>query len=284
MLGVIRLQPIFVVGKVFFAGLCWMYMAPCSSSTLPTSGKGIRLCLPSVMVGVSGMVSCWAEFGVRLFLVGFVVLLMVMVTFFWGLNLSSFVEIRENPEFHDLMREHKSQWPRCLLWHGWLPILSGVNGASPWTSVGGGSVFQSSMLVVSPWAATAGDAAVNMLGSALGAGAARVLGDWEALVDVDWEAAAGRPPSDPDVWTDGSLVRDDVSWASFAGSGVYARLHVDNTWRHRRWGHLEDLGPTSDCLAVSCRGFGSLPGPLQTVQRAEFWAVILFIWVLVISM
>ena len=26
----------------------------------------------------------------------------------------------------------KGHWPRCLLWHGWLPMLSGVNGASPW--------------------------------------------------------------------------------------------------------------------------------------------------------
>ena len=38
------------------------------------------------------------------------------------------VEIRENPEFHDLMRLDKGHWPRCLLWHGWLPMLSGVNG------------------------------------------------------------------------------------------------------------------------------------------------------------
>ena len=30
-----------------------------------------------------------------------------------------------------------------------------------------------------------------------------------------------------------------------------------------------------DVLAASCRGFSSLPGPLQTVQRAELWVVIL---------
>ena len=35
------------------------------------------------------------------------------------------VEIRENPV-------DNGRWPRCLLWHGWLPVLSGVNGASPW--------------------------------------------------------------------------------------------------------------------------------------------------------
>ena len=39
------------------------------------------------------------------------------------------VEIRENPEFHDLMRMDKGHWPGALLWHGWIPMLSGVNGA-----------------------------------------------------------------------------------------------------------------------------------------------------------
>ena len=34
-------------------------------------------------------------------------------------------------------------------------------------------------------------------------------------MDVDWDVVAG------------SLVRDEVSRAAFAGSGVYARLHVD---------------------------------------------------------
>ena len=48
--------------------------------------------------------------------------------------LSPLVEIRENPHFHDLMRMDKAHWPRCSLWHGWLPMLSGVNGASPWAA------------------------------------------------------------------------------------------------------------------------------------------------------
>ena len=37
----------------------------------------------------------------------------------------------KSPELHDLMRLDKAHWPGCLLWHGWLPMLSGVNGASP---------------------------------------------------------------------------------------------------------------------------------------------------------
>ena len=44
---------------------------------------------------------------------------------FWECTFPPLVEIRENPEFHDLMREDKAHWPRCL------PMLSGVNGASP---------------------------------------------------------------------------------------------------------------------------------------------------------
>ena len=26
----------------------------------------------------------------------------------------------------------KFHWPECLPWHEWLPLLSGVNGGSPW--------------------------------------------------------------------------------------------------------------------------------------------------------
>ena len=50
---------------------------------------------------------------------------------FWECPYPPLVEIRENPEFHDLMRMDKGHWPRCLLWHGWLPLLSGTNGDFP---------------------------------------------------------------------------------------------------------------------------------------------------------
>ena len=53
---------------------------------------------------------------------------------FWECTFPPLVEIREHPEFHDLVEMDKSSWPRCLLWHGWLPLLSGVNGASPWAA------------------------------------------------------------------------------------------------------------------------------------------------------
>ena len=43
---------------------------------------------------------------------------------FWDCTFPPLVEIREHPEFHDLMEMDKTSWPRCLLWHGWLPLLS----------------------------------------------------------------------------------------------------------------------------------------------------------------
>ena len=39
------------------------------------------------------------------------------------------------------MREDKAHWPRCLLWHGWLLMLSVVNGASPWAADASESAF-----------------------------------------------------------------------------------------------------------------------------------------------
>ena len=50
---------------------------------------------------------------------------------YWECSFPPLVEIRENPEFHHLVELDKEHWSRCLLWHGWLPTLSGVTGAFP---------------------------------------------------------------------------------------------------------------------------------------------------------
>ena len=89
------------------------------------------------------------------------------------------VEIRENPEFHDLKRMDKSHWPRCLLWHGWLPLLSGT---------GGGSL----------WADSADDAAVHMLESALGSYSSDIIQGWDLPQGVDWDSADDGLPPSPD--------------------------------------------------------------------------------------
>ena len=49
---------------------------------------------------------------------------------FWECPHLTFVHIRESPEFHDLLLLDRSTWPRCLLWHGWLPALACSGGAS----------------------------------------------------------------------------------------------------------------------------------------------------------
>ena len=52
----------------------------------------------------------------------------------WDCPHLPFVHIRESVEFHDLLFRDKSSWPRCLLWHGWLPAFACIGGASPWAA------------------------------------------------------------------------------------------------------------------------------------------------------
>ena len=97
--------------------------------------------------------------------------------------------------------------------------------------------------------------------------------EWQLPVGFDAGGAVERAAAESDVWTDGSLVQDKVSGASPSGLGFFTR-HTGQLWVHRRWGRLDD-GLGGDRAIGSCRGYCSVPGPLQTVQRAEFWSVIL---------
>ena len=38
------------------------------------------------------------------------------------------------PEFPYLMSLDRSNWPRCLLWRGWLPGLNGTCKKNPWAT------------------------------------------------------------------------------------------------------------------------------------------------------
>ena len=102
---------------------------------------------------------------------------------FWECTFPPLVEIRENPEFYDLMGMDKGHWPRCLRWHGWLPQLSGVNGASP-------------------WAVSAADRAGYLVESALG-GSSGLCAEWGPSDEYDEVEAASLMPENPNVWTDG---------------------------------------------------------------------------------
>ena len=86
-------------------------------------------------------------------------------------------------------------------------------------------------------------------------------------------SAARRVAEEPDVWTDGSLVDDKMSGVSSAGAGCFT-FRVSRLWASWTWGPWDDdVGDGS--VVSTCRGFCSFPGPLQTVQRAELWGVVL---------
>ena len=184
---------------------------------------------------------------VRLSPVGAVGLLIVMVICFVNVLTPPLVAIRENPEFPDLMRMYNGHWPRCLLCHKWLPMLSGVNGASP-------------------WAAGAADSASYLVEAALGSYTSKMIAEWGRSDDFDRVEVAPLVPDHPNVWTDGSLVLDRVTGVSSSGAGFFAHQSGD-LWDNRRWGHVDVVRLEGDI--PSCRGFFSVPGPLESVQRAD---------------
>ena len=98
------------------------------------------------------------------------------------------------------MRMDKAHWPRCLLWHGWLPMLSGVNG-------------------VSPWAADASESAGNLVEVALGQYSSGLITDWGLPDGFDADEVSARVPDAPRVWSDVCLVLDSVTAISAAGAG-----------------------------------------------------------------
>ena len=151
----------------------------------------------------------------------------------WECTFPPLVEIRENPEFHDLMGLDKGHWPRCLLGHGWLPQLSGVNGASL-------------------WAASAADSAGYLVESALGGYSSGLYAEWGPSDEYDEVEAASLMLDHPNVWTDGSLVLDRITGVSSSGAGFFAHQPA-SYWDHQRWGHVDQVRSVGDLS--SCHGF-----------------------------
>ena len=151
---------------------------------------------------------------------------------FWDCTFPPLVEIRESPEFHDLMREDKVHWPRCLLWHGLLPLLSGVSRASPWTAdASEGACYMVEVAL--------GRYSSNLLagcGSSMGMILLRLLLLFLII-----------PMSGLMV---GSLVLDRVTGISAPGAGFFAHSS-EECWNGSRWGHVDRVH------LHSCRGFCS---------------------------
>ena len=122
-------------------------------------------------------------FGARLFLVGFVQPPDGDGHLFWECTFRPLVEICENPEFHDLMRMDKGQWPRMV---GFL-CLSGVNGPSP-------------------WAASASEGASYLVEAVLGCYSSGMVTEWSPPDEYDRVGSASLVPGHSNFWSDGGLV------------------------------------------------------------------------------
>ena len=53
---------------------------------------------------------------------------------FWECAFLPFMRVRELSEFATLLVRDRSNWPRCLLWHGWLPGLGVAGEHDPWAA------------------------------------------------------------------------------------------------------------------------------------------------------
>ena len=157
-------------------------------------------------------------------------------------------KVRNNPEFLPLMNRDRTNWPRCLLWHGWLPGLSsGTSG--------------------SPWAIASSDLASHTLEKALGPYPLSTHSAWHPFWDQDdVQDMIDDVPVVPNIWTDGSrdpIPHLDVEIA-VAGAFVQSPAIIFDS---NHWGYAQDLdGPHEGSSHI----FSGIPGPIQSVQRAEY--------------
>ena len=108
----------------------------------------------------------------------------------------------------------------------WLPMLSGVNGASP-------------------WAAGASESASYLVEAALGGYSSGLIAEWGLPGEFDGVETASLLPDHLNLWTDGSLVLDRVTGVSSSGAVFFAHQPV-TCWDHRRWGHVDQVRPVGD--------------------------------------
>ena len=107
---------------------------------------------------------------------------------FLGMSLSPFLELRQSPEFASL-KQDRTKWPRCMLWHGlasWLDCSPGLT-ARP---------------TGSPWAVAASDLASQNLEKSFGPYPICTDSPWILVWDRD-DAQDRADSVQPDMWSDG---------------------------------------------------------------------------------
>ena len=179
--------------------------------------------------------------------------LIMMVTFLGIVLFPLFVELRNSPEFLPLMSRDRTHWPRCLLWHGWLPGLT-------------------SRTVGTPWAVASSDLASSCLENALGPYTLSTTSAWHPFWDQDdVQGMVDDVPLAPNIWTDGS--REPIPHLDVDVAGAGAFVHSPAIiFDSNHWGHAPDLDDPNE---GSSHIFSGVLGPIQSVQRAEYWGVIL---------
>ena len=130
-----------------------------------------------------------------------------------------FVELRNSPEFLPLMSRDRTNWPRCLLWHGWLPGLT-------------------SRPLGTPWAVASSDLASSCLENALGPYTCfyhfcLAIHFGIRVVSKTWLMMFSVAPS---IWTDGSREPIPHLDVEIAGAGAFvhspAIIFDNNHWGH----------------------------------------------------
>ena len=156
---------------------------------------------------------------------------------FWECTFPPIPHVRELPEFMPLMGRDRGNWPRCLLWHGWLPGLS---------------------LAVerNPWAASLGLLADRVLEQRLGAYPADGSGLWTPPDYWDAEDLALGMEDHPCVWTDGSREDSPTGGFGVAGAGVYLPA-TEEIFRDAVWGTPEEYGDARLNRFYAGSGFSS---------------------------
>ena len=122
-----------------------------------------------------------------------------------------------------------------------------------------------------PWAASFGQLASWELERCLGALLADDSNFWTAPDFWDADDLALEMTDAPNIWSDGSWEDYPVGGFEVVGAGVYLpapALAMDGAV----WGVAEESG---DATLERCRALMPVPGPLQSVQRAEFWGAII---------
>ena len=145
----------------------------------------------------------------------------------------------------------------------------------------------------SPWAAGATESADYLVDVALGCHSSGWVAQWSPPDEFDEAEAASLIPDHPNVWTDGSLVLDQVTVVSSSGAGFFAH-QSENCWSGRRWSHVDGVRAVGEVSC--CRGFCSVPGLFSLFKEPQcgvsFWlcrplvrfTLVLIIWVLFVML